>query len=124
MQAWGFQRGQENHMNTSNNVTSEDSAMSHWTDVQRTGFVDSCVYHKRTPRFHRSEFTVLRQIGEGGQRRIYEVVLNKSDGDQIRPLVMKVFKSAVRLQQGRWPDRLLEVDSAHICRVIGYVDQR
>jgi len=117
------QRGQDNHRNPSNIVTSEDSATSHWTDVQRTNFVDSCVYHKPTPRFHRSEFNVLRQIGEGGQGRIYEVVLNKSDGDQIRPYVMKVFKSAVGSPQGQWPDKLLEIDSAHTCDLIGYVDQ-
>ena len=117
------QRGQDNHRNPSNIVTSEDSATFHWTDVQRTNFVDFYVYHKPTPRFHRSEFNLLRQIGEGGQGRIYEVVLNKSDGDQMGRLVMKVFKSAVGSPQGQWPDKLLEIDSARTCRLTGYVNQ-
>lgn len=65
----------------------------------------------------------MRQIGEGGQGRIYEVVLNKSDGDQMGRLVMKVFKSAVGSPQGQWPDKLMEIDSARTCRLIGYVNQ-
>lgn len=51
------------------------------------------------------------------------MVLNKSDGDQMGPLVMKVFKSAVGSPQGQWPDKLPEIDSAHTCPLIGYVDQ-
>lgn len=105
-------------------VTSIDGEkQQHWTEIRSTEFVDASPHHKPVVRFHHSDLEIVRPIGEGGQATIYEVVLTQFDGITYRR-ALKVFKSALgSTSEGQFPGEILNIQSAYLCKPIGYVEQ-
>lgn len=106
-------------------VTSIDEEQQrHWTEIRSTEFVDASQYQKPISQFHHSDLEIVRPIGEGGQAKIYEVVLTQLDGITYKR-ALKVFKSALGgASQGRFPDEILNIESSYLCKPLGYVEQR
>ena len=105
-------------------VTSIDGEQQqHWTEIRSTEFVDASPHHKPIVRFHHSDLEILRPIGEGGQAKIYEVGLTQFDGLTYKR-ALKVFKSALgSTSEGQFPGEILDIESAYLCKPIGYVEQ-
>jgi serine/threonine protein kinase len=105
-------------------VTSIDGEQQqHWTEIRSTEFVDASPRLLPVVRFHHSDLEIVRQIGEGGQAKIYEVGLTQFDGIVYRR-ALKVFKSAVgSTSEGQVPGAILNIESSYLCKPIGYVEQ-
>ena len=100
------------------------TAESDWTEVRETQFLDSAEYHKPCKIIDSSMLTIGDKIGEGGQATIFEGLWhNVADGAVVPGNgAIKVAIKRFKTHTERWPDEILKLKGANLCRLHGYLD--